>query len=78
MLRALAAATHAATYDAAVLFVYVADDIWAKLCLELSPQGHDSCLGRHQGRLGRLQLGPVSGNSAYLRVAKLDRAYATI
>ena len=28
-----------ATYDAAVLMLYVDDRHWAKLCLELSPQG---------------------------------------
>jgi regulation of enolase protein 1 (concanavalin A-like superfamily) len=29
----------AATYDAAVLMLYVNEHSWAKLCLELSPQG---------------------------------------
>lgn len=77
VLRALAAAEHAATYDAAVLFVYVADDVWAKLCLELSPQGQVTVVSVvTKGVSDDCNSVLVSGNSAYLRVAKLDRAYA--
>lgn len=39
MLRAHARADLVATYDAAVLMLYVDERHWAKLCLELSPQG---------------------------------------
>ena len=77
MLRALAAAEHAATYDAAVLFVYVSDQVWAKLCLELSPQGQVTVVSVvTKGVSDDCNSVPVSGNAAYLRVAKLDRAYA--
>ncbi|NWG18130.1 MAG: DUF1349 domain-containing protein [Chloroflexi bacterium] len=76
MFKALVSADHAATYDAGVLTVYQSDQVWAKLCLELSPQGQvmvvsvvtksvsDDCNSLI-----------VDGHSAYLRVAKLDRAY---
>ena len=49
MLRARVSAEHAATFDAAVLVVYAGERTWAKLCLELSPQGAShGRLGRHQ------------------------------
>src|SRR5512145_1684770 len=38
-LKALVSANHTATYDAGVLAVYHSNQVWAKLCLELSPQG---------------------------------------
>ena len=38
-LSAVVSADHQATFDAGVLFVHVDDSTWAKLCLELSPQG---------------------------------------
>src|SRR5437868_15067409 len=38
MLKAFVTVEHAATFDAGVLAVYQADQVWAKVCLELSPQ----------------------------------------
>ena len=40
VLRAQVSVDHVATYDAGVLMVYESPQAWAKLCLELSPQGH--------------------------------------
>ncbi|ONK16011.1 DUF1349 domain-containing protein [Streptomyces sp. MP131-18] len=67
----------AATYDAGVLLLYAGEDNWAKLCLELSPQGaptvvsvvtrgvSDDCNGL-----------TLDSGEAWLRIARIGPAYA--
>lgn len=77
MLRALVTAEHAATYDAGVLAVYQSDQVWAKLCLELSPQGVVTIVSVvTKGVSDDCNSIAVDGNTAHLRLAKLERAYA--
>jgi hypothetical protein len=75
--KARVSADHAATYDAGVLTVYQSDQVWAKLCLELSPQGQVMVVSVvTKGVSDDCNSLVVEGHSAYLRVARLDRAYA--
>ncbi len=77
MLKARVAANHAATYDAGVLTIYQTDQVWAKLCQELSPQGQVTIVSVvTKGISDDCNSVPIAGNSIYLRVAKLERAYA--
>jgi regulation of enolase protein 1 (concanavalin A-like superfamily) len=77
MLAAQVSANHTATYDAAVLAVYQSSQVWAKLCLELSPQGQVMVVSVvTRGVSDDCNAIPVAGSQAYLRLAKLDRAYA--
>jgi hypothetical protein len=77
MLRALVMAEHAATYDAGVLTVYHAPDVWGKICIELSPQGQVMIVSVvTRGTSDDCNSMIIDGHSAYLRLAKLDRAYA--
>jgi uncharacterized protein len=66
-----------ATFDAGVLAVYQSDQVWAKLCLELSPQGQVSIVSVvTKGTSDDCNSVPITGNSIYMRLAKLERAYA--
>jgi regulation of enolase protein 1 (concanavalin A-like superfamily) len=77
MLVALVEADHRATYDAGVLAIYQSSQVWAKLCLELSPEGQVTIVSVvTRGDSDDCNSVPVAGNSSYLRLAKLDRAYA--
>lgn len=77
MLKARVAVEHAATYDAGVLTVYQAPDVWAKLCLELSPQGEVMVVSVvTRGESDDCNSLIIDGHTAYLRVSRLDRAYA--
>jgi regulation of enolase protein 1 (concanavalin A-like superfamily) len=77
MLAALVEADHAATYDAGVLTIYQSSQVWAKICLELSPEGQVTVVSVvTRGTSDDCNSVPVAGHSAYLRLAKLDRAYA--
>ena len=77
MLTALVEVDHAATFDAGVLAIYQSSQVWAKLCLELSPQGQVTVVSVvTRGTSDDCNSFPVATNSAYLRLAKLDRAYA--
>ena len=76
-LKARVTAAAAARFDAGVLVVYHEDTIWAKLCLELSPQGQLSIVSVvTKGVSDDCNSVPVPGNSIYLRIARLERAYA--
>ena len=66
-----------ATFDAGVLVLYADPLRWAKLCFEYAPGGHpmivsvvtqttsDDCNSR-----------PIDSNAIYLRIARLDQAFA--
>jgi regulation of enolase protein 1 (concanavalin A-like superfamily) len=76
MLSAQVIVNHIATYDAGVLMVYESPSAWAKFCLELSPQGLPMIVsvvtkGVSDDCNAFIVKGPV-----YMRVAKLERAYA--
>ncbi|MCC6615708.1 MAG: DUF1349 domain-containing protein [Anaerolineae bacterium] len=76
-LSALVDVDHAATYDAGVLAIRQSGTVWAKLCLELSPQGQVMVVSVvTRGTSDDCNALPVDGHQAYLRIAKLDRAYA--
>jgi regulation of enolase protein 1 (concanavalin A-like superfamily) len=67
----------AATFDAGVLTLYQNPQTWAKLCLERSPQGQPmivSVVTRDVSDDCNAYI--VEGNSAYLRVAWLEHAFA--
>jgi regulation of enolase protein 1 (concanavalin A-like superfamily) len=77
MLRALVTSDASATFDAAVLTVYQADDQWAKLCFELSPQGQLMIVSVvTKGTSDDCNSVPISGRSVYLRLSVLEKAYA--
>ena len=67
---------HVATYDAGVLMVYESPLAWAKLCLELSPQGLPTIVSVvTKGVSDDCNAFPVKG-PAYMRISKLEKAYA--
>ncbi len=66
-----------ATYDAAVLMLYVDDRHWAKLCLELSPQGQPMIVSVvTNGVSDDCNSVVLESAAAYLRVAGLGTAFA--
>lgn len=66
-----------ATYDAAVLMLYVDDRHWAKLCLELSPQGRPMIVSVvTNGVSDDCNSVVLDSAAAYLRVAGLGTAFA--
>lgn len=77
MLRAYVSVDYAATYDAGVLTVYQSDQSWGKLCLELSPAGELMVVSVvTKGTSDDCNSVPVGGRSVYLRLSRLERAYA--
>jgi regulation of enolase protein 1 (concanavalin A-like superfamily) len=76
MLSAQVTANHVATYDAGVLMVYESPLAWAKLCLELSPQGLPTVVSVvTKGVSDDCNSFTVNG-PAYLRISRLEQAYA--
>ncbi len=76
MLSAQVSADHVATYDAGVLMVYESPRAWAKFCLELSPQGLPTIVSVvTKGISDDCNAFAVNG-PVYMRVAKLEQAYA--
>lgn len=76
-LRARVTAAAAAKYDAGVLVAYHGDRAWAKLCLELSPQGQLTIVSVvTKGVSDDCNSVPVNGDAVYLRLSRLERAYA--
>lgn len=77
MLSALVSATHAATFDAAVLVVHVDEYTWAKLCLERSPGGQTLVVSVvTRGSSDDCNSFPVAGDEMWLRVSRLGQAFA--
>jgi hypothetical protein len=76
MLSAQVTANHVATYDAGVLMIYESPLAWAKLCLELSPQGFQTIVSVvTKGVSDDCNSFTVNG-PAYLRISRLEQAYA--
>lgn len=66
-----------ATYDAGVLLLYADEDRWAKLCLELSPQGRPTIVSVvTRGVSDDCNSIPVDGGDVRLRISRLGPAYA--
>jgi regulation of enolase protein 1 (concanavalin A-like superfamily) len=75
ILSAQVSADHLATYDAGVLMVYESPLAWAKLCLELSPQGLATIVSVvTKGLSDDCNSFAVNG-PVYLRLSRLERAY---
>jgi len=67
----------ASTFDAGVLFIHADDTTWAKLCLELSPQGEPMIVSVvTRGVSDDCNSQTIDGNEAWLRVARLSGAFA--
>jgi len=59
------------TYDAGVLFLYVNDDTWAKLCFEYSPQNEAMVVSVvTRGRSDDCNSTVIGSHTVYLRVYK--------
>ena len=70
-------AEHRSTFDAAVLAVHVSERTWAKLCLERSPDGQVMVVSVvTNGRSDDCNSIPVTTGQAWLRISRLERAYA--
>jgi uncharacterized protein len=70
-------AAFASTFDAGVLHVRTADDCWAKLCFEYSPQGEPMVVSVvNHGLSDDCNSAVVPSRSVYLRVAQGDAATA--
>ena len=77
MLKAYVTVDYSATYDAGVLVVSQADRVWAKICLELSPEGQLTIVSVvTKDTSDDCNSVPIVGKSVFLRLAKLERAYA--
>jgi regulation of enolase protein 1 (concanavalin A-like superfamily) len=67
----------AATFDAGVVFVHADDTTWAKLCLELSPQGQPMIVSVvTRGVSDDCNSHGLEGAEAWLRVARVNGALA--
>jgi regulation of enolase protein 1 (concanavalin A-like superfamily) len=77
MLQALVSSDASAMFDAGVLTVYQADDHWAKLCFERSPQGQLMVVSVvTRGTSDDCNSVPIDGHEVYLRVSVLEKAFA--
>jgi regulation of enolase protein 1 (concanavalin A-like superfamily) len=77
MLRARVSAEHAATFDAGVLVVWAGDRTWAKLCLELAPDGRVMVVSVvTRGESDDCNSVVIEGGATWLRVSRLDPAFA--
>lgn len=77
MLQSLVSSDASAMFDAAVITVYQADDHWAKLCFELSPQGQLMVVSVvTRGTSDDCNSVPIDGREVYLRVSVLEKAFA--
>jgi len=67
----------ASTYDAGVLLVWINDRHWGKLCLELSPDGEPMIVSVvTRGVSDDANAFVVDGRTAWLRVSRIDHAFA--
>jgi len=65
------------TYDAGVLFLYVKDDIWAKLCFEYSPQKEAMVVSVvTRGKSDDCNSAVIGSHTVYLRVFRQGNAVA--
>ncbi len=76
-LSALVEVDFTSTYDAGVLLLWGNDDVWAKLCFELSPQRKPMVVSVvTKGRSDDANAFTVDGPSVWLRVSARHGAYA--
>jgi regulation of enolase protein 1 (concanavalin A-like superfamily) len=76
-LRVLVRADLASAFDAGVLLVHADDRTWAKLCLELSPDGEPMIVSVvTRGASDDCNSKSVDGGEAWLRVSRLGAAFA--
>jgi uncharacterized protein len=67
----------AATYDAGVLLIWIDERHWGKLCFEYSPDGEPMVVSVvTRGVSDDANAFTVPGRSVWLRVSRMDRAYA--
>jgi regulation of enolase protein 1 (concanavalin A-like superfamily) len=67
----------AATYDAGVLLLWIDERHWGKLCFEYSPAGEPMIVSVVcRGVADDANAFVVSGRTVWLRVSRIDRAYA--
>lgn len=65
------------TFDAGVLQLRVADDVWGKLCFEYSPQGQPMVVSVvTRGVSDDCNSAPIESYAVYLRVARIGRVFA--
>jgi len=65
------------TFDAGVLLLWIDERHWAKLCFELSPAGEGMIVSVvNRGVSDDANAFVVGGDAAWLRVSRIDRAYA--
>ena len=65
------------TYDAGVLFAYVSEGVWAKLCFEYSPQRQPMVVSVVTREVSDdCNSFGVEGNSVWLRIARIGPAFA--
>ncbi|HSL43201.1 MAG TPA: DUF1349 domain-containing protein [Anaerolineales bacterium] len=67
---------HVATYDAGVLMVYESPLAWAKLCLELSPQGRPTIVSVVTKGVSDDCNAFAVESTVYMRISRLEQAYA--
>jgi regulation of enolase protein 1 (concanavalin A-like superfamily) len=76
-LGAMVQVAFAVQFDAAVLLLWESHDYWAKLCFERSPEGRPTIVSVvNRGVSDDANGWPVDGDSAWLRVCRIGRAYA--
>jgi regulation of enolase protein 1 (concanavalin A-like superfamily) len=76
-LSARVAVSFAAAFDAGVLQVYARDDLWAKLCLEYSPQRRPTIVTVvTRGASDDCNGSQIDGAEVYLRIARQAPTFA--
>ncbi len=66
-----------ATYDAGILLLYQSHESWAKLCFELSPQNRPTIVTVVNRTVSDdCNSVSIEGNSIFLRIARLNHAFA--
>jgi regulation of enolase protein 1 (concanavalin A-like superfamily) len=77
LLAAKVKVAFASTFDAGVLLMHVRQDLWAKLCFELSPQAAPTIVSvATRGVSDDCNSTVVQGDSVYLRIAQGARSTA--
>jgi regulation of enolase protein 1 (concanavalin A-like superfamily) len=76
-LRARVTVDFGSTFDAGVLLLWIDERHWAKLCFELSPAGESMIVSVvNRGVADDANAFVVEGHRVWLRVSRIDRAYA--
>jgi regulation of enolase protein 1 (concanavalin A-like superfamily) len=77
ILRAKVTVDFESTFDAGVLMIYVNPNLWAKLCFEYSPQNQPMIVSVvTQGLSDDCNAVIIEDNQVYLRLAKVNQAFA--